>query len=215
MKNPYYFLRLTRWDDSMKSIRLLTASVLALLGLSGCLATGPQAPAMGGSDDWTQAVAGEPVALAVFKGKREMVVVRDGVPQETLPVRLGRAPQGQKRRQGDLRTPEGVYRVCRVKPSRYKSFLWLDYPNLDDARQALKDGRLTKGQFERIAQSVEHGQCPPTDTPLGGLVGIHGDYEEPPRRYDWTEGCIAMVDNKDLVRLVQVVKPGTPVAIFP
>jgi murein L,D-transpeptidase YafK len=194
---------------------MVVAAALALLGLSGCLATRPEASATAGAPEWTKAVAGEPVALAVFKGKREMVVVRDGVPQETVPVRLGRSPQGQKLRQGDLRTPEGVYRVCRVKPSRYKSFLWLDYPNLDDARQALKDGRLTKSQYERIAESFERGQCPPTDTPLGGLVGIHGDHEEPPRRYDWTEGCIATVDNKDLIRLVQVVRPGTPVAIFP
>lgn len=199
----------------MHAIRLLLATTLALLGLSGCLATKPEGPTTGDSGDWTQAVAGEPVALAVFKGKREMVVVRDGVPQETLPVRLGRSPQGQKRRQGDLRTPEGVYRVCRVKPSRFKSFVWLDYPNLADARQALKDGRLTKSQYERIAESIRQGDCPPTDTPLGGLVGIHGDYEEPPRRYDWTEGCIAMVDNKDLARVVKTVRPGTAVAIFP
>lgn len=191
------------------------AGALALLGLWGCAGTGSDAPANATVPDWARAVPPEPVALAVFKAKREMVVLRDGVPRETLPVALGQSPDGQKRRQGDNRTPEGVYRICMVKPSKYKSFLWLDYPNQVDAQKALRDGRLSDDQYQRIVASTLMGACPPADTPLGGLVGIHGDHEEPPRRYDWTQGCIAMVSNQDLDRLKRVVRPGTPVAIFP
>lgn len=194
---------------------VLLASALALLGLSGCAGTGSDLGAASGQPDWARSIPREPVALAVFKSKREMVVLRDGMPHETLEVALGQAPEGQKRRQGDKRTPEGVYRICRVKPSKYRSFLWLDYPNENDARRALRDGRLSKGEYERILAATLEGSCPPADTALGGLVGIHGDYEEPPRRYDWTEGCIAMVSNRDLERLKTVVRPGTPVAIFP
>ena len=194
---------------------VLFASALGLLGLSGCAGTGSDLGADPAVPDWAHTIPAEPVALAVFKSKREMVVLRDGVPRETLGVALGQAPEGQKRRQGDKRTPEGVYRICRVKPSKYRSFLWLDYPNQADARRALHDGRLSTTEYERILASTIAGACPPADTSLGGLVGIHGDYEEPPRRYDWTEGCIAMVSNKDLERLKTVVRPGTPVAIFP
>jgi murein L,D-transpeptidase YafK len=196
-------------------LTVLSASVLALLGLSGCAGTGSDLGRDPAVPEWARAIPPEPVALAVFKSKREMVVLRDGVPRETLEVALGQAPEGQKRRQGDKRTPEGVYRICRVKPSKYRSFLWLDYPNQADAQRALHDGRLSKGEYERILASVLAGACPPSDTALGGLVGIHGDYEEPPRRYDWTEGCIAMISNGDLERLKRVVRPGTPVAIFP
>jgi len=194
---------------------LTRVAVLALLGLSGCAGTGSGTSPDPAEPEWIGAIPPEPVALAVFKSKREMVVLRDGVPQETLPVRLGRAPEGDKRRQGDNRTPEGVYRICKVKPSKYRSLLWLDCPNQGDAEKALRDGRLSQSEYQRILASSLTGKCPPADTALGGLVGIHGDHEEPPRRYDWTQGCIAMVSNDDLERLKHTVRPGTPVAIFP
>lgn len=190
-------------------------AALTLLGLSGCAGTGSGTTTEPAVPDWAHSLPPEPVALAVFKAKREMVVLRDGVPRETLPVALGQAPDGQKHRQGDNRTPEGVYRICKVKPSKYRSFLWLDYPNQVDAEKALREGRLSRNEYERILASTLLGACPPPDTPLGGLVGIHGDHEEPPRRYDWTQGCIAMVSNQDLERIKRVVQPGTPVAIFP
>lgn len=194
---------------------VVLAAASALLGLSGCAGTGSDLGAGSAVPEWAKAIPPEPVALAVFKAKREMVVLRDGVPRETLEVALGQAPEGPKHRQGDKRTPEGVYRICRVKPSKYRSFLWLDYPNDADARRALRDGRLSKEEYQRILAATLAGNCPPADTALGGLVGIHGDHEEPPRRYDWTEGCIAMVSNRDLDRLKNVVRAGTPVAIFP
>lgn len=202
---------------AMKCTRsvLLSAVALALTGLAGCAGTGSGLDTDPAVPEWARDLAPEPVAIAVFKSKRELVVLREGVPHETLEVALGQAPEGNKRRQGDKRTPEGVYRICRVKPSKYRSFLWLDYPSPSDAHRALHDGRLSKGEYERILASAVTGTCPPADTALGGLVGIHGDYEEPPRRYDWTEGCIAMVSNGDLERLKGVVRPGTPVAIFP
>ena len=182
--------------------------------LAGCLASSGDRNAQA-TPEWTREVPPAPVALAVFKEKREIVVLRQGVPRETVPVRLGRAPEGHKRRQGDNRTPEGIYRVCQVKASKYRSFLWITYPNREDAKQALRDGRLSRDEYDRIIASLDSGYCPPADTALGGLVGIHGDNEEPPRKYNWTQGCIATISNRDLDRLASLVKPGTPVAIFP
>jgi hypothetical protein len=156
-----------------------------------------------------------PVVLAVFKEERELVVLRDGVPQETYPVRLGTSPRGHKTTRGDNRTPEGTYRVCTIKPSRFQKFMWISYPNEEDARRALEEGRLTGVEYERIVAALERGECPPADTALGGLTGIHGDYEEPPRRYDWTQGCIALDRNEHLIQLASLVRPGTPVVIFP
>ena len=156
-----------------------------------------------------------PYYIIVDKSDYELKVYDEEGWYATYPVVFGSKDSSDKLYQGDKRTPEGVYRICRVKPSKYRSFLWLDYPNENDAQRALHDGRLSKGEYERILAATLEGSCPPADTALGGLVGIHGDYEEPPRRYDWTEGCIAMVSNRDLERLKTVVRPGTPVAIFP
>ena len=105
--------------------------------------------------------------------------------------------------------------VSSNKPSRFKSFLWLSYPNEQDALEALEEGRLSRDEYQRIVGALESGACPPADTALGGLVGIHGDYQEPPRYYDWTEGCIALTRNEDLIRLASLVHPGTPVVILP
>ena len=182
--------------------------------LAGCFAGGSDRTAQA-VPEWAQQIPDAPVALAVFKEKREIVVLRQGVPRETVPVRLGQTPEGHKRRQGDNRTPEGIYQVCKVKPSKYRSFVWLTYPNREDAKQALRDGRLSRLEYDRIIASLDSGYCPPADTSLGGLVGIHGDNEEPPRKYNWTQGCIATINNRDLDRLASLVKPGTPVAIFP
>lgn len=44
--------------------------------------------------------------LTVFDGEREIFHCR---------AALGREPEGPKRREGDGRTPEGVYTVCLVK----------------------------------------------------------------------------------------------------
>jgi hypothetical protein len=204
---------------------MLNPRRLSVLGLSlaavlqvGCALRGPAPEAGAGQGqlfDTPADIGQAPLALAVFKERRELVVLREGVRDESFQIRLGSRPEGHKARQGDLRTPEGVYRVCRVKPSRFKSFLWLTYPNERDALQALEEERLTPGEYRRIVEALASGDCPPPDTPLGGLVGIHGDYEEPPRVYDWTEGCIALARNEDLLRLASVVRPGTPVLIYP
>ena len=156
-----------------------------------------------------------PLALAVYKERRELVLLHHGVPAESFPVRLGRNPVGHKVQQGDKRTPEGVYRVCNVKPSQYRSFLGLSYPNNEDAHRALAENRLSAGEYGRIVAALETGRCPPADTALGGFVGIHGDREDPPRRYDWTDGCIALTSNEDVLRLSALVAPGTPVVIYP
>jgi len=205
---------------------MLPARYLPVLGVAlaailqaGCATPKGADPSAGAAEGQLFAVpyeAGQgPLALAVFKERRELVVLRDGMREESFEIRLGSHPQGHKVARGDRRTPEGTYRVCQVKPSRFRSFLWLTYPNERDALEALQEARLTPDQYRRIMSALASGECPPPDTPLGGLVGIHGDYENPPRAYDWTEGCIALTRNEDLLRLASVVRPGTPVVIYP
>jgi murein L,D-transpeptidase YafK len=202
-------------------VRFLSGLALAGLFLSqgGCapsrVSEADVAVASSGASEALPEAARGPLAVAVYKERRELVLLRDGLPDQSFSIRLGRNPDGPKTVRGDHRTPEGLYRICTVKPSRFRSFLWLTYPNEDDAWRALDEGRLTRDQYSRIVNALASGACPPADTPLGGLVGIHGDYESPPRHYDWTEGCIALPRSEDLTRLASVVRPGTPVVIYP
>ena len=159
--------------------------------------------------------ADAPLKLEVYKARRELVVKKGERLLERYEVRFGRHPRGHKLARGDMKTPEGSYRICRIKPSKYKSFLWISYPNEEDAKRALEAGTLTKTEYERIAEALRDGECPPYNTQLGGVIGIHGDYEEPARRYNWTEGCIALANNGDLYRLKRLVKPGTEIVIHP
>jgi hypothetical protein len=196
------------------------AWVLAVLGvIAGCAsqaAPPPVAPVVTTRTPTTpSAIRHEPLALAVYKKKRQLMVFRHGIPEETFTIRLGPNPSGTKIWRGDNRTPEGTYRICRIKPSRFRAFMWISYPNRDDARKALEAGQITFGEYDRIVEALRDGDCPPADTALGGLVGIHGDYTYPPRLYDWTEGCIAMPRESELDRLVSIVRPGVPVLILP
>ena len=60
------------------------------------------------------ALAGLPstgLVLVVYKGARTLAVYRDGRFDRRYAVVLGKQPNGRKRYQGDMRTPEGLYHV--------------------------------------------------------------------------------------------------------
>ncbi len=135
-------------------------------------------------------------ALVVDKSAYSLIVLKNGDSIATFPVELGADPDYRKERQGDSRTPEGLYRIIRrrdIGQTRfYRAFL-IDYPNAGD-REA---GRT------------------------GGAIEIHG-YGSGMRPseggYDWTEGCAGLknahIDSlfgyRDGAKQVGV---GTPVAI--
>ena len=82
--------------------------------------------------------------IVVSKSERTLVAYdASGVEVARHAVIVGAAPVGTKEREGDRRTPEGVYRVCFKNPkSRFHLSLGLDYPGAEDARRALHDGRI-------------------------------------------------------------------------
>jgi murein L,D-transpeptidase YafK len=157
--------------------------------------------------------AGEPaqsLRIVVTKSTRTMQVYEGANLVKTWRVGLGLNPAPPKRRAGDRATPEGEYRVCGKKPhAAYYIALVLSYPNLADAELALKERRISRRQYERI-RAAGGGDCPPFDTPLGGLVEIHGEGSGA----DWTWGCIAL-DNPEMRALYDMTPVGTPVLIRP
>jgi hypothetical protein len=156
-------------------------------------------------------------------------------------VQLGQNPTGPKVRQGDSRTPEGLYFICDHRTSTFYLALWISYPNLNDALVGLQAGRISQGEFERIAAALRKGVCPPQDTNLGGRLLLHGQLPEhtaqlargqrsspdalPPGSklgdadpskvrefYDWTDGCAALF-NPDIRELYEFVPDGTPLRV--
>jgi murein L,D-transpeptidase YafK len=136
----------------------------------------------------------------------------------TMAVALGREPSGAKRERGDLRTPEGAYRVAGGRrESRFHGFIPLDYPSVSDADEALGEHRIGPRDHARILDTHARGVPPPGDTPLGGDIGIHGEgsrWRGESRDLDWTYGCLAVSDD-DLDFLADRVSPGVPVVILP
>jgi murein L,D-transpeptidase YafK len=139
--------------------------------------------------------------LTLFDGEEEVL---------RLPVVLGQNP-ADKQREGDLATPEGNFYICYKNPeSKYHRFLGISYPSLEDADRGLRDKLITPAEHEQIRAAIEHKQCPPWKTALGGEVGLHG----PCPNVTWTHGCIAM-SVEQIERLYDLLDLGDEVIILP
>jgi len=148
--------------------------------------------------------------IVINKKKRILYLFSGETLMRIYPVNLGPDPLRNKIRQGDGRTPEGRFFVCNKNPrSKYYKALGISYPSRKDALRGLKQGLITKAQYQAIVSAVDHGQRPPWFTKLGGAVCIHGGGIG----WDWTRGCIAL-RNADVNELFQVVSVGTPVVII-
>lgn len=118
------------------------------------------------------------------------------------PVVFGGNPIGDKHKEGDKRTPEGVFGMRDKYPHRnWSKFIWIDYPNADSWRkfnQRKTDGIIKDGET------------------IGGEVGIHGvpdgmDHMIDDKR-NWTLGCISM-KNKDLNEIYPYITKRTQITI--
>jgi murein L,D-transpeptidase YafK len=155
--------------------------------------------------------------MIIHKGERRLWAHCEGGAVVTLPVALGRGLAGPKRSQGDQRTPEGDYRLLgAAKSSRFHRFVAIDYPSPRDADRALAEAQISETDHARILDAHRRGVLPPSDTPLGGDIGFHGEgkrWRGESRDLDWTFGCIALRD-VDVDFLIARAPSGTPVAIL-
>ncbi len=137
-------------------------------------------------------------SLLIVKSERKLYVLRAGEVLRDFDIALGLMPEGAKEREGDFRTPEGLYYLDARNPnSDYFLSLHISYPNPRD-----------------IARARAQGVDP------GGQIMIHGQPNEPRysesryENWDWTDGCIA-VSNSDMVDLWLMTEAGTPIEIRP
>ena len=136
--------------------------------------------------------------ILVLKSARRLQLISDGKPIKTYRISLGKQPKGPKMREGDKRTPEGLYWVdWRKKSDKFNLAMHINYPNVSDAATARREG-----------------------VNPGSMIMIHGtpDSEENPEdlfhTLDWTDGCIAM-KNYEMREVWNLVQDGTMVEIRP
>ena len=136
--------------------------------------------------------------LVVYKRERKLVLLSQGKEVHSYKVALGSEPVGPKSREGDHRTPEGVYVLDSRSPNShfYKS-LHISYPNAKDTAAAKKLGVSPGGDI------MLHG-LPKKYAWLGKAHTLH----------DWTDGCIAVTD-EEMDEIWKLVRVGTPIEIKP
>ncbi len=137
----------------------------------------------------------EVTRVIVLKEKRKMYLVHGKTVLRSYDFDLGFAPVGDKKVEGDGRTPEGRYFIDRRNPnSSFHLSLGINYPNARDRAEAAALG-----------------------LPPGGDIFFHGQPNLNPfkeRGPDWTAGCIA-ITNKEMQEMYAMVKNGTVVDILP
>ncbi len=131
-------------------------------------------------------------------------------------VAIGRFGTTLDKQTKDDKTPLGRFRIGWINEnSRYYRFFGLDYPNLETAKRALDENRITHEIWLSIAQAIKNKKSPPQDTVLGGYIGIHGigrGDREVHDSFNWTNGCIALT-NEQIDQLGKWLKPGVMVEI--
>lgn len=118
---------------------------------------------------------------------------------------LGEVPVGDKMKQGDRKTPEGVFGIRSKRiHDKWHAFVWVDYPNAESRK--------------RFAERKREGLIP-ANADIGGEIGIHGvptgkDYWIE-QGVDWTFGCVAL-KNADLDEIYPYIAAGrTTITIEP
>ena len=149
--------------------------------------------------------------IIVYKRERKLELYSNKTLLRTYRVGLGFSPVADKVREGDGATPEGEFYVfVKNSKSAYYLSLGVSYPNVEDAERGLRDGLITKAQYNAIVEANRKKIGPPQYTKLGGLIYIHGNGANS----DWTWGCVAL-ENQQMKELYDAVSVGTPVTIKP
>ena len=141
-----------------------------------------------------------PVAdeVIIDKSDRELHLLNGGEIFRTFKIALGIRPDGDKKKEGDFKTPEGRYLLDLRNPnSDYFLSIHVSYPSAVDRQEA---------KLSRVSP--------------GGAIMIHGQPNEPSRSetyyktQDWTNGCIA-VSNSDMIDIWLMTGDNTPIEIRP
>ena len=149
----------------------------------------------------------QPMTLALYDGD---------ILAKRYNIGYGRAPVGRVSDRENS-TPLGEF-VIAGKEKREdvlchgSRFLRFDFPTEEVAHRAWEAGAITDDDLDAILSAHAEGQEPPHDTPLGGPLGIQGNFFFFLERR-FTDGSIAL-SNGDINELYEHVEIGTPVMIL-
>ena len=132
-------------------------------------------------------------SIVVKKSDRKMYLFNGEKVLRRYRIGLGFSPKGDKKIEGDGKTPEGKYYIDRKNPnSQYYLSLGISYPNENDRREAAKLGKSP-----------------------GGDIFIHGRDKTPKRSTrDRPIGCIE-IRKHEMDEIYRAVNIGTPIFILP
>lgn len=145
----------------------------------------------------------EPFAVVVSQDQNLLETYAFGELQQRFEVGFGQA-EGQKRRQGDLKTPRGMYFVIAKSQGPFTGmygsyygghWIKLNYPSATDAAWGLDNGVLTAETARQIEQDWAARRPTAQGTRLGGGIGFHGwasewSLGEDGGRLSW--GCVVL-----------------------
>ena len=149
------------------------------------------------------AINSSQTSILIEKSKYRLTLYYNQQSIKSYPVVFG-DPVGDKLREGDRKTPEGIFKLRDLYPHpEWSKFLWIDYPNATSR--------------QKHCQARSQGTIPP-NVGIGGEVGIHGVPAGRDawidQRVNWTLGCPAL-KNQDVDEIYAVVQVGTTVEIVP
>ena len=149
--------------------------------------------------NWNPLPAGTTIdRIVVEKSARRLSIFRDGNQIKIYRIALGRNPLGPKREEGDMKTPEGIYRIDGRNPqSSFHLALHISFPSDEDDKRATARGVLAG--YDIMIHGIQNGR--------GWIGAFH-------RWNDWTAGCIAVTD-EEIEELWRVTPDGTTIEIRP
>lgn len=149
--------------------------------------------------NWHPLPAGTSIdRIVVEKSARKLSIFRDGKPIKSYQIALGRSPVGAKQKEGDMKTPEGIYKIDSRNPqSNFHLALHISYPSEQDNQRAAASG-VSAGS-DIMIHGIQNG--------CGWIGAFH-------RWKDWTAGCAALTD-EEIEELWRVTPDGTTIEIRP
>lgn len=126
-------------------------------------------------------------------------------------IALSNKPYGDKIKEGDRKTPLGVFYIDEKYPMR--GWMEISYPDIPHARMGLKKGIITKGDYKKIVSSIRSMGVAYHYSDLGNDIGLHaGGFPYGKMRKDYTAGCIGLED-PEAYELYYAVPLGSKVII--
>lgn len=165
----------------------------------------------------------ERALVLVDQSRYKMRLYLGGRQAYEFDVSLGQS-EGEKRVEGDNKTPKGMYFVVGKRrgefPGEYGDYFgghWIkiNYPNRFDAARGLADGLITPAQESKISSAWDRRAPTDESTRLGGGIGFHGWAREwsneGPRHLSW--GCVVL-HLSDISTFYDQIPEGAMVVIF-